>query len=508
MRPAATQTKSLSSETNAEAAYLCLQGVSKVYATHDGSVRALEQVSVGARRGEFLSVLGPSGCGKSTLLMIAAGLLRPSSGAVSIDGAPVTRPRTDIGIVFQSPVLLEWRTALGNVMLQAEAKKLERTAAKRRARDLLGAVGLGGFEDKYPHELSGGMRQRVSLCRALIHDPSQLLMDEPFGALDAHSRPIGSRPPADLQPTAHDGFVRYSQRAGSGVSLRSHYGHDATTGKARSHDRYRAAEAAHARHARDAEVCGLYSRNSRPVPGPRRSTRALRSRDGRIRTLIASIARSRRRRARSKHGTQSSAPRVARSNPQRTLSRRSRAWRARHLGGRNAHARGPGLSIAAAQRHCRLLRRQCVSSPVSWLDNDGRDFARIRAQHRGRDSAGAGDLPVADVLSLGLTPAGLVTGHAESGGRAAVPGLVRFRAAAESPYRVPDRLLSGGHQHCGRTCFDRAGEDPFGSLHGLWRHRHLLQVPAPKCPACDFRRAEDINHTGGGRSSGRRIRRR
>jgi NitT/TauT family transport system ATP-binding protein len=106
--------------------------------------------------------------------MIAAGLLRPSSGAVSIDGAPVTRARTDIGIVFQSPVLLEWRTALGNVMLQAEAKKLERTAAKRRARDLLGAVGLGGFEDKYPHELSGGMRQ--------------LLMDEPFGALDALTR--------------------------------------------------------------------------------------------------------------------------------------------------------------------------------------------------------------------------------------------------------------------------------------------------------------------------------
>src|SRR3984893_3054215 len=188
MRPAVTQTKSLSSETNAEAAYLCLHQVSKVYATHDGPVRALEQVSVGARRGEFLSVLGPSGCGKSTLLMIAAGLLRPSSCAVSMDGAVVPRPRTDIGIVFQSPVLLEWRTALGNVMLQAEAKKLERTAAKRRARDLLGAVGLGGFEDKYPHELSGGMRQRVSLCRALIHDPTQLLMDEPFGALDALTR--------------------------------------------------------------------------------------------------------------------------------------------------------------------------------------------------------------------------------------------------------------------------------------------------------------------------------
>jgi NitT/TauT family transport system ATP-binding protein len=169
-------------------AYLCVQGLSKVYATHDGPVRALDRVSVRARRGEFLSVLGPSGCGKSTLLMIVAGLLRPSSGAVIIDGAPVTRPRTDIGIVFQNPVLLEWRTALGNVMLQAEAKKLERQGALARARDLLRAVGLSGFEDKYPHELSGGMRQRVSLCRALIHDPSQLLMDEPFGALDALTR--------------------------------------------------------------------------------------------------------------------------------------------------------------------------------------------------------------------------------------------------------------------------------------------------------------------------------
>jgi NitT/TauT family transport system ATP-binding protein len=120
--------------------------------------------------------------------MIAAGLLRASRGAVMIEGRPVTRPRTDIGIVFQSPVLLEWRTALANVMLQAEAKKLERGAAQARARDLLRGVGLRGFEDKYPHELSGGMCQRVSLCRALIHDPPQLLMDEPFGALDALTR--------------------------------------------------------------------------------------------------------------------------------------------------------------------------------------------------------------------------------------------------------------------------------------------------------------------------------
>jgi NitT/TauT family transport system ATP-binding protein len=174
--------------TDADRPLLRVQGLSKVYATRDGPVRALDRISVSERRGEFLSILGPSGCGKSTLLMIAAGLMPPSSGVVAVDGTPVTRPRTDIGIVFQSPVLLEWRTALGNVMLQAEAKRLERRAAERRARELLASVGLVGFEDKYPHELSGGMRQRVSLCRALIHDPPQLLMDEPFGALDALTR--------------------------------------------------------------------------------------------------------------------------------------------------------------------------------------------------------------------------------------------------------------------------------------------------------------------------------
>src|SRR5215467_10170024 len=174
--------------TDTDRPFLRLQGLSKVYATRDGPVRALDQVSVSERRGEFLSILGPSGCGKSTLLMIAAGLMPPSSGLVAVDDAPVTRPSTDISIVFQSPVLLEWRTALGNVMLQAEAKKLERRAGERRARELLASVGLAGFEEKYPHELSGGMRQRVSLCRALIHDPPQLLMDEPFGALDALTR--------------------------------------------------------------------------------------------------------------------------------------------------------------------------------------------------------------------------------------------------------------------------------------------------------------------------------
>jgi NitT/TauT family transport system ATP-binding protein len=168
--------------------YLRIENLRKVYATRDGEVPALDDVSFTQRRGEFLSHLGPSGCGKSTLLMMAAGLLAPSSGAVQVGGRRVDRPRTDIGIVFQSPVLLDWRTALGNVMLQAEARKMPRREAEARARKLLAAVGLDGFEDKYPHELSGGMRQRVSICRALIHNPEHLLMDEPFGALDALTR--------------------------------------------------------------------------------------------------------------------------------------------------------------------------------------------------------------------------------------------------------------------------------------------------------------------------------
>ena len=120
--------------------------------------------------------------------MIAAGLLPGSDGLVAVRGQRVDAPRTDIGIVFQSPVLLEWRTALGNIMLQAEARNFDLKSAERRARELLAAVGLGGFENKYPDELSGGMRQRVSICRALIHNPPQLLMDEPFGALDALTR--------------------------------------------------------------------------------------------------------------------------------------------------------------------------------------------------------------------------------------------------------------------------------------------------------------------------------
>jgi NitT/TauT family transport system ATP-binding protein len=168
--------------------FLSITNLSKVYATRDGAVRALDQVSLSARRGEFLSILGPSGCGKSTLMMIVAGLVPASSGMVMVESKPVSKPRTNVGIVFQSPVLLEWRTALANIMLQAEARKLDRKDAEQRACELLRAVGLAGFEKRYPHELSGGMRQRVSICRALVHNPPHLMMDEPFGALDALTR--------------------------------------------------------------------------------------------------------------------------------------------------------------------------------------------------------------------------------------------------------------------------------------------------------------------------------
>ncbi len=162
--------------------------VGKIYDTRTGSVEALAGIDFAVRAGEFLSVLGPSGCGKSTLLALATGLEFPTEGAVTIAGRRVVRPVTDVGIVFQTDVLLDWRTVLGNIMLQVEMRDLDPARHVERARTLLRMVGLAGFEDKRPFELSGGMRQRVSICRALVHDPGLLLMDEPFGALDAITR--------------------------------------------------------------------------------------------------------------------------------------------------------------------------------------------------------------------------------------------------------------------------------------------------------------------------------
>jgi NitT/TauT family transport system ATP-binding protein len=165
-----------------------LKSVGMAFKGKAGVMQALEDVSLSIGEGEFVSLLGPSGCGKSTLLKIVAGLERPTSGEVAINGKKVDRPQTEIGIVFQSPVLLDWRRVLDNLMIQIEARKLPYHKYRQRALDLLASVGLTGFENSYPYELSGGMSQRVSVCRALIHDPSLLLMDEPFGALDALTR--------------------------------------------------------------------------------------------------------------------------------------------------------------------------------------------------------------------------------------------------------------------------------------------------------------------------------
>ena len=162
--------------------------VSKEYRTDDDDIQALDRVSLQLHEGEFLSIVGPSGCGKSTLMLIVAGLIPPTSGAVRIGGVEVRGPYTSAGIAFQDPTLYEWRRVLENVLLPVELQGRSLEPARQRARDLLSMVGLSGFERKYPFELSGGMRQRVALCRALVHDPPLLLMDEPFGALDALSR--------------------------------------------------------------------------------------------------------------------------------------------------------------------------------------------------------------------------------------------------------------------------------------------------------------------------------
>jgi NitT/TauT family transport system ATP-binding protein len=165
-----------------------VERVRQIYTVGAGYVHALEGVSFEMCDGEFVSVVGPSGCGKSTLLRIILGLLRPTSGEVRIQGRKVTGLQRGVGIVFQSPVLMAWRRVLDNVLLPVEILGLDYKIHQQKAMELLDLVGLQGFEQSYPDELSGGMQQRAAICRALIHDPDVLLMDEPFGALDAITR--------------------------------------------------------------------------------------------------------------------------------------------------------------------------------------------------------------------------------------------------------------------------------------------------------------------------------
>lgn len=168
--------------------FLEVQGLNKTYHSKRAPVHALRDVDLDIPEGEFLCIVGPSGCGKSTLLRCMAGLEPISSGRLALQGSPINAPPKNMGVVFQRDLLLEWRNVLDNVLIAAEFHGLDRKSYEDRARELLSLFGLKDFIDRYPRELSGGMRQRVSICRALLTDPQLLLMDEPFGALDPFTR--------------------------------------------------------------------------------------------------------------------------------------------------------------------------------------------------------------------------------------------------------------------------------------------------------------------------------
>lgn len=168
--------------------YVALDRVAKTYPSPRGDVEALADIDLEIEAGSFVSVVGPSGCGKSTLMKCLAGLVPITRGTIAINGRNQQGPPDAMGIVFQRDVLLDWRTIQDNVLLQAELHRLPRADYRERAMQLLARFGLEGFEDRHPWELSGGMRQRAAICRALLCDPELLLMDEPFGALDAMTR--------------------------------------------------------------------------------------------------------------------------------------------------------------------------------------------------------------------------------------------------------------------------------------------------------------------------------
>ncbi len=190
---------------------VALESVSKIYETRDGDeLLALGTTDLRIAAGEFVAMVGPSGCGKSTLLLLIAGLVPATTGRIAIQGEQVRRPHPKVGVVFQSDLLLYWRTIMANVLLPVEIRGWDRQKYGQRAESLLRQVGLAGFEGRYPSELSGGMKQRVAICRALVQEPGLLLMDEPFGALDAlNSRTDDRRPAVDLQPSQQYGLFHY-----------------------------------------------------------------------------------------------------------------------------------------------------------------------------------------------------------------------------------------------------------------------------------------------------------
>lgn len=168
---------------------ISLRNISKTYTASRGTaVRAVVDFSLDVSPGEFITLVGPSGCGKSTILKMLAGLVPPTSGSIELRGHPLTGSTPEIGVVYQQPLLLPWRTVLDNVMVPVEVLKLPKSEYREKARELLELLGLADFEKSYPHQLSGGMQQRVGIARALVYDPAILLMDEPFGALDAITR--------------------------------------------------------------------------------------------------------------------------------------------------------------------------------------------------------------------------------------------------------------------------------------------------------------------------------
>jgi NitT/TauT family transport system ATP-binding protein len=182
-------TEVVGTPTDTHDAWISVRNLHKEYRPRNAApTLALSDINLSVKKGEFVSIVGPSGCGKTTLLKILAGLVSSSSGSVELAGHDVSGPSKDIGMVFQAATLLPWRTIFENVMVPVDIQKLDKDVYAKRAHELLDMVGLGDFENQYPSHLSGGMQQRAGICRALVHDPAVLLMDEPFGALDAMTR--------------------------------------------------------------------------------------------------------------------------------------------------------------------------------------------------------------------------------------------------------------------------------------------------------------------------------